>query len=143
MFRKIKIDINDRLYSKIIRFGKTRCDRCHLWRSLDCAHIMGRGNYTTRFMLHPVRNAVALCTTCHGWFDTHKIVELLRDPAKRVFGFQDESFTWLVKSHLRYTWDDLTRLYVLSNAVSSMSYGRMKSAITTELKSVLAKLESE
>lgn len=116
-FRKIKLDSNDVLYSKIIRLGKYRCDMCHLVRDLECAHIVGRGHYATRFMLEPVRNAVALCASCHDWFDSHKITAVLFEEKKRVFNLREESYTWLVKGHLAYTWDQLVLLYAKGQTV--------------------------
>ncbi len=140
-FRKIKLDSNDVIYSKIIRFGKYRCDRCHLVRDLQCAHIMGRGHYATRFMLEPVRNAVALCADCHDWFDSHKIRAVLFEEKKRVFNYAEESYTWLVKGNQRYTWDQLLLLYA-KGQTHFQGYSFKKKEIGIYLKARLKELEN-
>ncbi len=119
-FRPIKIDPNDTLYSKIIRWGHTRCLRCGRTRKLQCCHIMGRGRHSTRFMLKPLRNAIPLCTDCHDWFDTHKIIACICEPEKRVFNPKDESYHFLVS--LGYTWGDLERLLFWSRQTKQYNH---------------------
>lgn len=124
-FRKIKIDPNDKLYSQIIRsLARGRCRRCQVtvgFQRLQCAHIMGRVHKRTRFLIEPQYNAVALCASCHSWFDSHKIDALIFDERKRVLSPKDESYTWLVSSKIKnfpgwnYSWDDLYELYALSH----------------------------
>lgn len=143
MFGRIKIDPNDTLYSKIIRFGRTRCMRCQLARELQCAHIIGRSHYATRFMLKPVRNAIALCMTCHNWLDTSKMKSLVFDPSKRVFTASEESYTFL-NVMCGYSWNDIEKLFILSQQVVSYSkskpiYFIIQNQLTEELK----KLESQ
>lgn len=136
---RLKRDINDDLYSKIIRLGHQRCAMCGRVKSLECAHIMGRTHYSTRFMLKPIRNAVPLCNFCHSWFDEHKITSLLFDEKKRVLGPKEESYSWLVHA-MGYSWDDLAKLYVLSKQAATY-YDFRKKEITKELKATLSKLE--
>ena len=131
----IKRDVNDDLYSKIIRHGKNRCERCLRSRDLQCAHIMGRANKSTRWALKPVKNAVALCFSCHEWFDKHKIMACILEPKKRVFSPNDESFTFLV-AQCGYTWEDLTNLYIQSR-LPYKSYKIKKQMITSHLKDTL------
>lgn len=138
-FRGIKRDVNDDLYSKIIRFGITRCARCFNVRDLQCAHIMSRTHKTTRHLLFPVRNAVPLCADCHSWFDQHKMFVLIFEEDKRVFKGRDESFSFLVES-CGYTWNDLQKLYI--NARNTMTYNHHKKEITEQLKQELKRLQS-
>lgn len=138
-FFKVKFDVNDTLYSQIIRHNKVRCDKCHQVRELQCAHIMSRRHYPTRFMLEPICNAVALCAYCHDWFDTHKMRELLLDPKKRVL--DEESYTWLVRD-MRYTWDQLLTLLVKAHSEYS-GYSLKKKLITTELRQHLKSLQHQ
>jgi hypothetical protein len=139
-FRAIKRDINDVLYSEIIRSANHwRCRRCHLHfgKKLQCCHIFGRAHMNTRFMLSPKPNAVALCSNCHSWFDEHKIDGLIFDERKRVLSLKDESFTWLTS--IRYTWDDLLKLYAFSR-LPAQHYKFNKKAITIYLKEELKKM---
>lgn len=131
-FRKVKIDSNDTLYSKIIRFGRDRCDRCDCTKSLQCAHIVGRGHYAVRFALEPVKNAISLCSGCHDWFDSHKITAVLFDEKKRVFSARDESYTFLV-SKPEYSWEKLQLLYVKGQTFFC-GYSFKKKQIGIELK---------
>lgn len=140
-FRKVKIRTNDKLYSQIIRFGKDRCDRCGLYRPLQCAHIMSRGSESTRYLLEPVRNAVALCSTCHDWFDRNKIKALLFEPAKRVLSAADDGYTWLVEK-MGYTWDQLMLLYVMAQrAETGMPKSLREKHTRIELTQKLKELE--
>lgn len=137
-FYKIKRDPNDKLYSEIIRFGKTRCERCGCVRDLQCAHIIGRRKKSVRFLVKPKPNAIALCAVCHSWLDEHKMWALIFDENKRVFNEKEESFTFLVKC-LGYTWDDLQKLYVKGN--ETISYNEVtRRQINIELKEYRAEL---
>lgn len=138
-WHKIRIDKNDTLYSKIIRFGKTRCERCQKVRELQCAHIIGRVHHASRFVLDPKPNAVSLCATCHSWFDTHKMDALIMSPEKRVFTAIEEGYTFIIKT-LGYTWSDLQLLYAKSRAI--IQYHLVKDNITEQLKERLRALES-
>ncbi len=140
-FRKISRDINDKLYSTIIRsIGIGRCRRCHFYfgfEKLQCAHIFGRGHKRTRFLLAPKFNAIPLCSDCHSWFDSHKIDALLFDEKKRVLSMADESYTWLVSTKIslngksqdfwNYTWNDLYKMYALSHH-GTHKYGPLQKA---------------
>ena len=133
-------DPNDVLYSQIIRFGQTRCWRCHNVRRLEAAHIMGRIHKATRFLLEPVRNAIPLDGYCHRkWFDRHKQISLITHPERRVFTAEDESFTFLVEK-CGYTWAQLEYLYAKHRNVCKYS-PLMKAAIRQELEGVLAGLK--
>lgn len=136
MFGRIKLQPNDALYSKIIRWGKNACDRCGGNHQLQCAHIMGRAHKGTRWMLYPVRNAIALCMSCHAWFDSHKITAVIVEPEKRVFKPNEEGFTFLVKG-MGYSWAQLLRLYVLSQAISKPD----EKIVEMQLKLELNRLE--
>ena len=137
-FRKIKIDTNDTLYSKIIRFGKTRCEMCRCVKPLQCSHIMGRGRHATRFLIKPKPNSIALCVDCHGWFDTHKIWQLIYDERKRVFNWKEESYTFLVEK-LGYTWDELQKIHIKASGTSH--YGPIeKRQKNIELKEAYSEL---
>lgn len=137
-FYKQKIDKNDILFSKLIRFGKTKCDRCRLVKNLQCAHIFSRGKKNTRF---DERNAIALCVPCHDWFDSHKIKAVLLDENKRVFSPRDEGYTFLVLQ-LGYSWDELLKLLVKSELPYS-GYERMKDQINLWLRERLAEKMGE
>lgn len=141
MFGKIRIDPNDTLYSKIIRFSGL-CARCgRAGGKLQCAHIIGRKHKTTRWMLEPVRNAVALCFACHAWLDEHKIKALVFDPSKRVLSADDEAYTFLVE-RCGYTWEDLQLLFVF--AQRPCRYGPFeKSNVKKYLMAKLRELESK
>ena len=132
--RKAKSDKNDILFSEIVRMGG-RCVRCGKSSSLTCAHIMKRRHYATRFDL---KNAICLCLSCHSWFDTHMITDLLFNPKKRVLDEKDESYTFLVKK-CGYTWNDLTMLYAKSKTPYS-GYPMLKDQINSELKQERAML---
>ena len=137
-FYRIKTDKNDILFSQLIRFGKILCDRCGKERKLQCAHIFSRGFWNTRF---DEKNAIALCSTCHDWFDTHKIRAVLLDERKRVFSSDDESYTFLVKRMGR-TWDDLLKLYAKANIPYS-GYSYKKEQINLWLRERLAEKRGE
>ena len=136
-FYRAKIDVNDTLFSKLVRHGKKLCDRCGKERDLQCCHIIGRAHYATRFDL---RNAVAMCAGCHDWFDSHKITAVIFDPNKRVFGACDESYHFLVKC-LGYDWDEIARLYVKGQAPSGYKFS--KKLITKTLKQMLKERGAE
>ena len=140
-FRRVKIDVNDRLYSEIIRFGVTRCLRCGCVKALQCAHIIGRKHYTTRFVFLPKPNAIALCSDCHSWLDTHKMRDLIFDAGKRVFNEKNESYTFLVK-RCGYSWGDLQKLYLDAQGVMRPPYSWQKKDITKKLRSILDKLKA-
>lgn len=135
---KIKIDKNDTLYSKIIRFGKTRCDKCVCVKALQCAHIFSRRHYATRFLLKPKPNAIALCTSCHDWFDSHKSTDILLKEELQKIPQLDSSYHFLV-SRLGYSWECLLKMKILSQGVGNYSQNRNK--IYTELKTELERLE--
>lgn len=140
-FRRIKLDANDILYSKIIRYGVNRCFRCHLWRDVQCAHIMSRRYYSTRFTLTPKPNAIPLCASCHDWFDSHKDnTPIFNEEARRYFMPAQNSYAFLVKRAVEsggYTWEDLQILYVKSQGVFT-GYVCKKKQINLELKAALA-----
>lgn len=136
---KLKRDANDGHFSNIVRFGKHRCAMCGCVRDLECAHIMGRRHYATRFMFYPVKNGVALCNTCHSWFDEHKITALLWEPNKRVLSWDEESYTFLVQK-CGYTWEELQLLYVKSQEQAT-GYEYKKKEISVRLRAELKRLE--
>ena len=136
---RIKLDKNDILFSKIIRSGKTLCDRCEKTRNLQAAHIFGRRHYTTRFALYPKPNAVALCAFCHKWFDVQKKESLIFDEKKRVFNAEEDSFTFLVEK-LGYTWKDLQVLKIRSQGSLYPPYSGQKEEIYAELKMEFKKM---
>lgn len=138
-FRKIKLDSNDIIYSKIIRFGKVRCDRCNRVKPLQCAHIIPRGHYATRFMLEPIKNAVALCADCHDWFDSHKAKEILFDERLQKIKQPDNRWWWLVHA-AGYTWEQLLLLHAKGQTVFQ-GYSFKKKEIGIYLKSQWAKVE--
>jgi len=129
-FGYIKRDINDRLFSELVRMHHTVCQRCMKPNRLECCHIFSRGRYTTRFL---EVNAIVLCASCHDWFDSHKISKCLWDKSKRVFTAEDESYHFLVEK-LGYTWEQLQEIYHLSQR-PFRGYKRQKKDITRYLKS--------
>lgn len=137
-FRKIKLDSNDIVYSKIIRFGKHRCDRCNCVKELQCAHIISRGHYATRFMLEPFKNAVALCSDCHDWFDSHKAKEILFDERLQAIKQPDNRWWWLVNV-MGYTWEQLLLLHAKGETVFQ-GYSFKKKEIGRELKAIYIKM---
>lgn len=141
-FRRCKIDINDTLFSKIIRHGKTRCQRCQKVKTLQAAHIIGRGSYSTRFMLEPVRNAISLCSDCHvGWFDKSKDnTPIFDDAARRYFKPESNAYAFLVEN-CGYLWKDLQRLYLLSQQRPKIHYKYWKKEQTRQLREYLDRLE--
>ena len=129
---QIKRKLEDILFSKIVRFGKTRCQKCNKVMNLQCCHVFGRRNKSTRWNK---RNVVVLCSNCHKWFDGHKIMACLIDKHKRVFAPNEESFHWLVS--LGYTWDELLKLYETSHQVCKMypiELKELREALRAELK---------
>lgn len=141
-FRRINIDINDTLYSKIIRFGHQRCVRCKRVRELQCAHIMGRGRYNTRFLLTPIKNGIPLCSDCHSWFDSKTSKDILFDERLQKIPQRDNRWYWLV-SEMGYTWQNLIWLYHLSESPSQIPYSFKKKEITQHLKAELERLEND
>ena len=140
-FRRIKIDVNDTLYSKIIRFGVERCQRCNERKTLQCAHIVGRASKSTRFLLEPVKNAIPLCATCHSWFDQHKDnTPVFDELARRYFSLAQNSYVFLFRS-CGYSWTDLQKLIIWGKKPSS-GYKYVKSEITLQLKEHLKRLEA-
>lgn len=141
-FRRVKIDVNDTLYSKIIRFGHTRCLRCLKVKDLQCAHIIGRGNYSTRFLLGPVRNAVPLCSDCHDWFDRCKNnTPIFNENARPFFLAIENAYAFLVE-RCGYSWRDLQRLYLLGQTSPKEKYVYWKKDITLQLRIILRDLEN-
>lgn len=142
-FRKCKIDINDTLYSQIIRAGHKSCLRCKKfvgYERLQCAHIMSRAHYSTRFMLRPICNAVHLCATCHSWIDSCKDnTPIFEENARKYFSKEKNAYTFLVSTGF-YTWDDLAKLYALSCA-PFQHYKLFKKAITVSLREEYKKLD--
>lgn len=138
----LKRDVNDDLFSKIIRFGQRACAMCGRVRDLECAHIMGRKYYATRFMFYPIKNAIPLCNFCHSWFDEHQIPTLIWMENRRVFGYKEESFTFLIEK-CGYTWDQLQRLYTWAKGnTSPQHYKFEKKNITIRLRAELNRLEA-
>ena len=138
-WRRCRRDVNDDLFSKIIRHGQKKCWRCLRTKepaSLQAAHIVGRGSYTTRFQLEPVRNAIPLCADCHDHFDSHKMRDLIFEPEKRVFTWKDESYTFLVEK-CGYTWRDLQKLYISGQGTIKIKYQFWKKAMTLQLRQFL------
>jgi hypothetical protein len=143
VFGKIKIDASDKLYSEIIRFGKTHCERCYKPNKLQCAHIMGRAHKNTRWMIKPVKNAIALCMTCHSWFDSCKDDTPLFDlKAREYFKANKNAYTFLVED-VGYTWDDLMKLYILSHNTIKKLYPFEKEEIKRQLKEYFKKLKEQ
>lgn len=149
MFIKLKRDLNDALYSDIIRLpaggSEGRCVRCGKYRKLDCAHIFSRDSYNTRFVLEPKPNAIPLCSianypydSCHKWFDGHKQESLVLNTEKRVFQPFEESFTFLVVM-CGYTWEQLEALKIKSD-INAPPYNQTKPAITIYLRAYQKKL---
>lgn len=70
---KIKRNKYDILFSNLVRERADYvCERCGAEKrecpaGLDCAHYIGRGCHATRFH---ARNAFALCSGCHSYFDS-------------------------------------------------------------------------
>lgn len=110
---KIKINPADTLFSKIVRHGKETCQKCDKFRDLQCCHIVGRTAQATRYMLEPVKNAVALCSTCHKWFDSKTSKDILFNAALQQIKQPDNRWWWLV-NHAGYTWEDLHYLCWIS-----------------------------
>lgn len=141
-FRKIKIDPSDKLYSEIIRFGKSRCVRCGCHKPLQCAHIVGRGHQATRWMLKPVRNAIALCADCHAWFDGCKDdTPLFVEEARKYFVQEKNAYAFLTT--IGYSWQDLLKLYYLGHRPVTNSGPVEKAEIRKQLKSHLENLKNE
>lgn len=140
-FRKIKIDPNDKFYSEIIRFGLDRCQRCDCHRSLACCHIMGRSYKGTRWMIKPVRNAIALCADCHSWFDSCKDdTPIFNEKSRPFFLPEKNAYSFLVQ-RCYYKWDDLHNLYALAHR-STIKYGSIeKNEIKKQLKEYLASIK--
>lgn len=142
-FRKIKIDPTDTLYSKIIRFGKLRCESCGKAKALQCAHIMGRGHIATRWALKPYRNAIALCADCHSWFDSCKDdTPIFNEEARPHFKQDKNAYAFLVE-RCDYSWDDLYKLYALAHHGYTKCGKFEKAEIREQLKQYLKQLEDK
>ena len=138
-FRAFKIDPNDVLYSQIIRFGQTRCWKCGKHRDLQACHIISRGDYATRFLLEPVRNAIPLCAGDHDWFDTHTSNDILFNEELQKIPQPDNRWWFLVKK-CGYTWQDLILLYRLSQrCVKYTTFYAQE--VKVQLKAELKRLE--
>lgn len=134
-FFKIKVDKNDMLFSKLVRSGKTRCQKCGKPNQLQCCHIFDRGNRSTRWT---ERNAIALCLTCHEWFDSTKAKDILFKKELQDIEQPDNRWWWLVnKSGLNYSWRELQILYHASLA-PFLGYKYKKEMITRALQRKLA-----
>lgn len=115
-FRPIRLTVEDRLFSQIIRFGRDRCLRCHKFKALQAAHIFGRACKSTRHALEPKPNAIPLCSDCHSWFDTHVDDSPIFKEEVRPYIFADDNrYVFLVR-FCGYTWNDLQKLYVMSKS---------------------------
>ena len=138
-FRRIKVDVNDTLFSKIIRHGKTLCARCHKVRNLQCAHIFSRGHYNTRF--NP-RNAIALCSTCHNDFFDRALdtTPIFSPDVRKYLSPEKNAFTFLVHG-LNYRWEELQRLYLAAQQRPKIHYKYWKKDMTKTLREQLKKLE--
>lgn len=72
----IRRDAADKWFSDCIRHkAGYSCERCGksfggLSRGLECAHIYGRANKSTRWCAD---NALSLCTSCHFEFTAHPL----------------------------------------------------------------------
>jgi len=132
----MKIDVNDKLFSKLKRMNQVQCQRCCKELSLQCCHIFSRRFYTTRF---DTLNAVVLCYSCHSWMDTHKIDACLFNKQKRIFGPKEESYHFLVYT-LGYTWEDLVGLYHRAQT-PYRGYKTKKKDITKFLKKQIEEAE--
>ena len=140
-YRRIKTDVNDTLYSKIIRYGHTRCLRCRLHKNLQCAHIIGRSHKTTRWMLRPVKSSIPLCSDCHDWFDRSKDdTPLFNEKAREFFMPEKNAYMWLVYEG-GYSWEELLKLYYLGHRTQTNCGAIEKKEITRQLKAVLKQLE--
>ena len=140
--KRIKVDANDTHFSKIIRFGHQRCLKCGRVKDLECAHILPRGHYETRFMFKPIKNGIHLCGHDHEWFDSHKITSLLFNPKKRVLNESEESYTFLVIK-CGYTWKELRSLYETAMwAPRWQNYQFRKKEISKILRAELKRLEA-
>lgn len=140
-FRPIKISTEDKLYSLIIRFGHTRCVRCHLHKTLQCAHIIERGHQATRWMLKPYRNAIPLCSDCHSWFDTHKDdTPLFNEDARQFSNPTQNKWAFLV-TECGYHWKDLYNLWTLGHRCVHNVGHIEKIEIRKQLKAELKRLE--
>lgn len=133
-FGKIKIDINDKLFSQFKRIQHKRCQKCGRSSHLSACHIYSRTYYSTRF---DPENAVVLCPGCHDWFDSHKMTRCLWDEDKRVFAPEDESFHFLVS--LGHTWDGLIALYLKSRRPFK-GYSFKKKMISKYLRTLIEEI---
>ena len=60
----------DALFSQLIRLRDGACVICGSVRDLECAHLIRRGYHAVRY---EPRNAVALCSRCHGHMTRHPL----------------------------------------------------------------------
>ena len=142
-FRRIKIDPNDKLYSEIIRFGRDRCQRCSARKPLACCHIMGRAHMGTRWMIKPVKNALAMCADCHSWFDGCKDDTPLFDvEARKYFRPDKNAYVFLVEEY-GYTWENIMTLYIHSHRTITKMTAFDKEEIKKQLKEYLENLKNE
>ena len=140
-FRRIKITLEDKLFSKIIRFAETRCLRCNEVKILYCCHIIGRGHQATRFMLKPVRNAIPLCACCHDWFDKCKDdTPLFNEEARKYFLPEKNAYAFL--NTVGYSWQDLLKLYYLGHRPITNISLIEKMEIRRQLREHLKELEN-
>lgn len=137
---KVKINPTDTLYSKIIRFDKERCERCQHTAALQCAHIMSRRHLSTRWMLEPVKNAVALCSACHDWFDTHVSKDILFDERLQKIKQPDNRY-WFLVDKCGYTFESLVDLYRRAQCGPPWSKKLFEDEIRTNLKQKLKEME--
>src|SRR3990167_389776 len=59
----------DKLFSLLIR-KRGKCERCNSKFNLQCAHIISRRYFSTRF---DIENAIPLCQRCHFFYTYHPI----------------------------------------------------------------------
>lgn len=140
-FRAIKRDVNDDLFSKIIRHGHTRCLRCQKNKSLQTAHIFSRRFYPTRFQYEPVKAAVPLCADCHSWMDGAKDdTPIFNEDIRKYLKVDKNAFKFLVEN-CGYKWADLQKLYFQSHSRMNIKYIYIKKELTKNLREHLKKLE--
>ena len=142
-FRPIKISLEDKLYSRIIRHGETRCFRCSMVRPLQTAHIMSRTYKVTRWQLRPISNAIPLCAPCHSWFDSSKDdTPIFKPEGREYFTPEKNAYAFLVED-CGYTWEDLAKLYYLSHQTMRKTYHTDILEVRRQLKNVLEALNGK
>ncbi len=83
--KKIKIGKYDKLWSKLARELKPRCEYCGSYEFLNAHHFKGRACKATRLMME---NAVVLCSSHHVFnsdFSAHKTPEKFERWFKKEF----------------------------------------------------------